>query len=398
MALEFSNVEQYVNVPDNALLRRYQTDFSLSCWLIHDTEGTSHVAPIFSNRSTDSGEAGSLWYIRGSADAVNVGKLVFDAEQTTGTRSSYSSSTISTATVHNVVTTFEYNGSDTNIVKHYIDGALDRTTNNVSNILSGTHYNAIGTEGWRNAAYTFDGKIWDLRQYNRVLSANEIAEIYHKRGADRVWQGLVGWWRLDELPSGTPAPVLLDSMDSTSGWSTDSTGVVSLNSTTYVQGSGALNLTKNQTTKAEAYMFKKISSVNVTGQNIKISAYIKDQTTLDKLTRIQLYLHSALAVNHYFYSFTNLSVGWNELSAHIDDFGESGTPDKTDIQRIRVDADTNNTTDTWAEGDVIFDFYRAGDYVPNSIIDLSGNGNHGTPHGGTYQASPHRLRRGVLVS
>lgn len=205
MALEFSNVEQYVNVPDNALLRRYQTDFSLSCWLIHDTEGTSYVAPIFSNRSTDSGEAGSILYIRGSADAVNVGKLVFDAEQTTGTRSSYSSSTISTATVHNVVTTFEYNGSDTNIVKHYIDGALDRTTNNVSNILSGTHYNAIGTEGWRNAAYTFDGKIWDLRQYNRVLSANEIAEIYHKRGADRVWQGLVGWWRLDEKPTGQTA-------------------------------------------------------------------------------------------------------------------------------------------------------------------------------------------------
>ena len=48
----------------------------------------------------------------------------------------------------------------------------------------------------------YNGILFDVRIYNRALTANEIAEIYHKRGADRVWQGLVGRWRLDEFVTG----------------------------------------------------------------------------------------------------------------------------------------------------------------------------------------------------
>jgi len=93
-----------------------------------------------------------------------------------------------------------------------------------------------------------EGQVFDIRCYNRCLTANEIAEIYYRRGADKVWQGLVGWWRLDELQSGTPCPLLLDSMDSTTGWSA-SNGVVSLNTTTYKEGLGALSLSKIVTDK-----------------------------------------------------------------------------------------------------------------------------------------------------
>jgi hypothetical protein len=389
MALEFDGSSQYIRVTQNSGLPIYNEVTYSVCGWAKATKGTifgegnsSTTVQLFAI-SNDTGGGGYIRvFIRNDANSILVANVL-------------STNVFYDDTWHHFCWV-DNNGT----AKLYIDGALDATNYNYSR--SGTftlNTSCLGALIRSSVVDFSDGEVFDIRCYNRCLTANEIAEIYHKRGADRVWQGLVGRWRLDELPGGTAAPVLLDSMDSTNGWSTDSTGVVSLNSTTYVQGSGALNLTKNQTTKAEAYMFKEISSVNVTGQNIKISAYIKDQTTLDKLTRIQLYLHNALAVNYYSYSFTNLSVGWNELSAHIDDFGESGTPDKTDIQRIRTDADTNNTTDTWAEGDVIFDFYRAGDYVPNSIIDLSGNGNHGTPYNApVYQASPHRLRRGVLVS
>lgn len=393
MALDFDGVSQYINITQTSGLPLYKnnTTYSICGWvkaaaqsdrrIFSEAESTSTYTFVgWGSGLTDT----SKFRVRLRNDSNTT---ILDKESTT---------TVFDNTWHHFCWV-DNNGTAT----LYIDGVADATNFNYTRSGSFNEDNSIIGATYYNNKWSgyLTGILFDIRCYNRCLTANEIAEIYHKRGADRVWEGMVGRWRLDELPSGTPAPLLLDAMDATTGWSTDSTGVVSLNSTTYIQGSGALNLTKNQTTKAEAYMFKTVSSVNVTGQNIKISAYIKDQTTLDKLTRIQLYLHSALAVNHYSYSFTNLSVGWNELSAHIDDFGESGTPDKTDIQRIRVDADTNNTTDTWAEGDIIFDFYRAGNYTPNSIIDLSGNGNHGTPYNSpAYQDSPHRLRRGVLVS
>jgi hypothetical protein len=387
MALEFDGTSQYVDC-GNASSLNITGNHTLMAW-VKIPASTRHER-ILSKKCDNSTYKGYFLQLKNSG--------VIQAEVMNGSSHHYKYGTtvLDDDTWHHLAYTYD----TTMDITLYVDGSVEPGTTFGTNPGSvGTHSNPVMIGKVIEGGVPLYGKgtIADARIYNRALSANEIAEIYHHRGADKVWQGLVGRWRLDDLPSGTPTPLLLDAMDSTSGWSTDSTGVVSLNSTTYVQGSGALNLTKNQTTKAEAYMFKKISSVNVTGQNIKISAYIKDQTTLDKLTRIQLYLHSALSVNHYSYSFTNLSVGWNELSAHIDDFGESGTPDKTDIQRIRTDADTNNTTDTWAEGDIIFDFFRTGDF-PITIPDLSGNGNHGTPHGGTYQASPHRLRRGVLVS
>lgn len=390
MALDFDGVSQYVSIPGSSSLD-CSSAMTVTFWCYGESDAQRHII------NKDNGSSNRLWIIRPESST----SLNCHIWTSTGTLINGEVANSFAPNAWHFYTMRAYVSGGNVYVETWMDGVYKGENHAAGTALKTATAQAI--QFCRNI-YTgeykyYSGILSDVRVYNRSLSANEIAEIYHKRGADKVWQGLVGRWRLDELPGGTAAPVLLDSMDSTSGWSTDSTGVVSLNSTTYVQGSGALNLTKNQTTKAEAYMFKDISSVNVTGQNIKISAYIKDQTTLDKLTRIQLYLHSALAVNHYYYSFTNLSVGWNELSAHIDDFGESGTPDKTDIQRIRTDADTNNTTDTWAEGDVIFDFYRAGDYVPNSIIDLSGNGNHGTPYNSpVYQASPHRLRRGVLVS
>ena len=56
-----------------------------------------------------------------------------------------------------------------------------------------------------DATRYFDGKMADVRFYNRILSADEVATIYACRGHDGIVSGLVGRWKLDELAAGAGA-------------------------------------------------------------------------------------------------------------------------------------------------------------------------------------------------
>jgi len=277
----------------------------------------------------------------------------------------------------------------------------DLSTTHSPGATSDNFYIARPADSYSSYDKFFKGYIADVRVYNRELTPGEVAEIYHKRGADRVWQGLVGRWRLDELSSGTAAPVLLvlDSMDSTSGYTTSSGDSISLNTTTYQEGTGAINLTKSTTSRNYAFFRKSITATDVSDQTIKLWVYIKDSTTLNKINSIDMRLYDSAFSNGKIASFsTGFTTGWNLLLMHIDDFTELGSFDPPIAENVYYTLRLNNNADTTSEGDVIFDFYRAGDF-PITIPDLSGNGNHGTLYNSpVYQASPHRLRRGVLVS
>lgn len=401
MALEFDGVSQYIQIAQTKDLPIYnEVTYSICGWvkapaqddkrIFAEGSSTSNnpLLTIGSGRTTDS-----------TTDKLQVFIRNNNGSNLLGTAGKKSTTTVFDDTWNH----FCWNDNN-GIAELYIDGVKDATNFNYTR--SGTFtLNCTGIAAIIRAALSnwLNGELFDFRCYNRCLTPNEIAEIYHKRGADRVLQGLVGQWRLDELPSGTPVPLLLDAMDATTGWSifagTD-TGSITLNTTTYTQGSGALNLIKSGGGHTWFGIQKTISATNVTGQDIKINLYIKDSTTLNKIERARIVLASGLNQN-FIYSEYNLAVGWNYISVNIDDFTEQGTPDKTSITIIYVQVICNNASDTFGEGDVIYDFYRTGDYPYSGsfqITDLSGNGNHGTPHGGIYRDSPHRLRRGVLIS
>jgi hypothetical protein len=398
MALDFDGATQYIQIAQTKDLPIYnEVTYSVCGWVKAPAQDDKR---IFAEGSSASNNP-LLTIGSGRASDSTTDKLQVFIRNGAGSNLLGTSGTKSTTAIFDDAWHHFCWVDDNGTAKLYIDGALDATNFNYTR--SGTFtLNRTGISAVIRAAVShwLDGELFDIRCYNRCLSANEIAEIYHKRGADRVWQGLVGWWRLDDLPSGTPTPLLLDAMDATSGWGIYAgwdTGSVTLNTSIYSQGSGALNLIKSGGSHAWFGIEKTISATNVTGQDIKIDLYIKDSTTLNKIERARIVLSSA-ANNNFIHSEYNLAVGWNYLSVNIDDFTEQNTPDKSSIIKIYVQVICNNASDTLGEGDVVYDFYRAGDYVPNSIIDLSGNGNHGTLYGGTFQASPHRLRRGVLVS
>ena len=397
MALEFDGSSQHIRVTQNSGLPIYNdTSYSVCGWVKASAQDDKR---IFAEGSSASNNP-LLTIGSGHASQSKLGMLVRnDAGTTLLGEGALKESTgdVFDSTWHHFC--WVDNNGDADL---YIDGTLDATNFNYTR--SGTFtFNRTGIAAIIRAevAYWLNGELFDIRCYNRCLTANEIAEIYHHRGADKVWQGLVGRWRLDELPSGTPAPLLLDAMDATTGWGASPGDSISLNTTTYQEGSGAINFIKGTIARIYSWMYKTITSVNVTGQTIKLWIYIKDQTTLNKISFVNVRLYSTYDTAAKWGSILNadLAVGWNLFSKHINDFNDIGIPDITAITTLRVQVYTNNASDTISEGNLIYDFYRAGDYSPSSIIDLSGNGNHGTPYYyPVFQASPHRLRRGVLVS
>lgn len=390
MALEFDGSSQYVEIAD-ALSLRLSGQCFLSTWVCVDAFPTSGNCISFIVKKYDGTTIGYYLDVYNSSGTL---QLRVGSYQSTDKNTTWNITGWNTGEWHWIAG--GYDGSNWNV---YFDGERKNQSVNATGAISTSLPVNLGCTNL-NSTYAryLNGRLFDSRIYNQYPSANEIAEIYHKRGADRVWEGLVGWWKLDEAPSGTPAPLLLDSMDSTSGW-TASSGAVSLNTTTKQEGIGSISLSKTDTSYDYCYMYKSISSTNLTGQTLKVWVYIKDSATLAKINDLKLWFGQN-SLNRYMYIYTDsLSVGWNAISVHVDDFSVyNGSPTKTDVQILYFTIATINVTDTLSADDVLFDFYRAGDYVPNSIIDLSGNGNHGTLYGGTFQASPHRLRRGVLVS
>jgi hypothetical protein len=392
MALEFDGTSQYVDC-GNASSLNITGNHTLMAW-VKIPASTRHERILSKKYVNPPTYKGYFLQLKNSG--------VIQAEVMNGSAHHYKYGTtvLDDDTWHHLAYTYD----TTMDITLYVDGSVEPGTTFGTNPGSvGTHSNPvmIGKVIESGVPLYSKGTIADARIYNRVLSANEIAEIYHHRGADKVWQGLVGRWRLDELPSGTPAPLLLDAMDATTGWGASPGDSISLNTTTYQEGSGAINFIKGTIARIYSWMYKTITSVNVTGQTIKLWIYIKDQTTLNKISFVNVRLYSTYDTAAKWGSILNadLAVGWNLFSKHINDFDDIGTPDITAITTLRVQVYTNNASDTISEGNLIYDFYRAGDYSPSSIIDLSGNGNHGTPYYfPVYQASPHRLRRGVLVS
>jgi len=105
--------------------------------------------------------------------------------------------TLGTSNWYHLVLT--YDGSN---VKGYVNGVLQAgpTASSGNGTSGGSDCFAVASEG--GTVFHANATLFDARCYNRVITDNEISEIYHKRGADRVWQGLVGWWRLDEFVTG----------------------------------------------------------------------------------------------------------------------------------------------------------------------------------------------------
>ncbi len=162
---------------------------------------------------------------------------------------------------------------------------------------------------------------------------------------------------------------LIEACDNVTGWD-GNLGSLSLNTTTYNQGTGALNLIKTSASSADSRYWKNIATTNkMTDKIINIMLYIKDAATLAKIQRVQITLHDSYLggtggwaweigknIDH-----VDVVEGWQVLSFDVNnpDY-TSGTPDLNAVGAIRLDVDTYNIGATYAAGDVVMDSWFVG--------------------------------------
>jgi len=103
---------------------------------------------------------------------------------------------------HHIVQTMTLAGA---IAQVFVDGVLDNSRSGGTATVPSNTFTELGRLTGATSYY-FDGLLDDIRIYNRVLGANEVAAMYAQRGADPNFEGCVSRWRLDE---GAPGVVVV---------------------------------------------------------------------------------------------------------------------------------------------------------------------------------------------
>ena len=144
------------------------------------------------------------------------------------------------------------------------------------------------------------------------------------------------------------------------------------NTTTYKQGAGlsdatSQNLIANGTNATKIWTISDLTTYGanaVSTKYIGLWFYIKDATALAKLkssgTCLEFRLGADSTTNYYskVYTVAELVVGWNFLGGTglLSTWTVNGTPGTLNDFQIRIT--TNNATDTFVAGDVIYDLLR----------------------------------------
>lgn len=166
----------------------------------------------------------------------------------------------------------------------------------------------------------------------------------------------------------------VDSCDATTSWTDSADMTVHLNTTTYKEGTGSLDLTKDGTASATASTSKATTSLNFTSKELSIWIYIKDTTTLNKLaTTSCLDIRFGSDSSNYYKWLkdkSELAVGWNLLdgltSANAD--ATQGTPTISACDYTYIGLTATGAAIVWVDGDIMMDDIKlisTGDYLKN---------------------------------
>jgi hypothetical protein len=172
--------------------------------------------------------------------------------------------------------------------------------------------------------------------------------------------------------SGTEA---VDNCDAITGWVDSADMTVTLNNTTYKEGTGSINLTKDGVATDTASTDKTTTSRDFTSKTLYVWFYIKDATAYAKLAATDCLTIRFGSDNSNYYYYTrdasNLSTGWNLIyysTATADGTQGAPTIGACDYSYIAIKATGSGIT--WSAGDMIMDDWKlasASDYFSTVV-------------------------------
>jgi len=180
--MTFDGEDDYIDFGD--VCNPGTNDFSVSVWFKHPTaDATNWDDPIVSKKGGGERELGFQITLRGSADTGDKNKLKAWIGKGTGngTYELQTSETYNDNTWHHAVLTADRDGN----AILYVDGVA-KVTLDISAYqadLTSTDPLVIGIEiPTETNLYLYNGQIKDVRIYNRVLSEDEVKQLYNLGG------------------------------------------------------------------------------------------------------------------------------------------------------------------------------------------------------------------------
>jgi len=167
----------------------------------------------------------------------------------------------------------------------------------------------------------------------------------------------------------------VDDCEAITGWSAGTDSAVTLNSTTYKEGSGSLSLAKSGTTGTSMSMDKTTTSRDFTSKDFWVWVYITDTTDFVASGTALTIRFGSDNSNYYYYNvdITDLSNGWNLITFNTTTAsGTSGSPTITACDYTYFAFNTDLSTDTIAADQVLIDEIIVASSTDYDISLLSG--------------------------
>lgn len=160
--------------------------------------GVNAGSVAFWMNPTDLSGTDRLYGINTQFECRTSGTTLFNDLCTSGPNEG--STTISTATWIHVVQTYSNNGTggSANTQTMYVNGALVSSGSASTTTVMATGTLTIANRTGSSATEHYNGRLDDIRIYNRVLSADEAMELFVARGRDNLIRGLLNRWMMAE--------------------------------------------------------------------------------------------------------------------------------------------------------------------------------------------------------